>query len=30
MTPSRRDGAIDLGPMAIRGYDEKVRVWRLA
>ena len=24
------DGAIDLGPMAIRGYDEAVRVWRLA
>ncbi|MDP1750812.1 MAG: adenylate/guanylate cyclase domain-containing protein [Reyranella sp.] len=23
-------GAIDLGPMAIRGYDETVRVWRLA
>ncbi|MDP1534438.1 MAG: adenylate/guanylate cyclase domain-containing protein, partial [Rubrivivax sp.] len=24
------DGATDLGPMAIRGYDEGVRVWRLA
>lgn len=24
------DGATDLGPMAIRGYDEAVRVWRLA
>jgi len=24
------DGAIDLGSMAIRGYDETVRVWRLA
>lgn len=24
------DGAVDLGPLAIRGYDEKVRVWRLA
>ena len=24
------DGAVDLGPIAIRGYDEKVRVWRLA
>ncbi len=24
------DGAIDLGPLAIRGYDEKVRVWRIA
>ncbi len=24
------EGAIDLGPMAIRGYDEAVRVWRLA
>jgi adenylate cyclase len=23
-------GATDLGPMAIRGYDEAVRVWRLA
>lgn len=23
------DGAVDLGPMAIRGYDEKVRVWRV-
>ena len=23
------DGAIDLGPLAIRGYDEKVRVWRV-
>jgi len=24
------EGATDLGPMAIRGYDEGVRVWRLA
>jgi adenylate cyclase len=24
------DGAIDLGPLAIRGYDEGVRVWRVA
>lgn len=24
------DGAVDLGPMAIRGYDEKVRIWRVA
>lgn len=24
------DGAVDLGPIAIRGYDEKVRVWRMA
>ena len=24
------DGAIDLGPLAIRGYDEAVRVWRVA
>jgi adenylate cyclase len=24
------DSATDLGPMAIRGYDEPVRVWRLA
>ncbi|MDP1839345.1 MAG: adenylate/guanylate cyclase domain-containing protein [Reyranella sp.] len=24
------DGATDLGPMTIRGYDEGVRVWRLA
>jgi adenylate cyclase len=24
------DGAVDLGPMTIRGYDEPVRVWRLA
>ncbi|MDI1288193.1 MAG: adenylate/guanylate cyclase domain-containing protein [Reyranella sp.] len=24
------DSAIDLGPMAIRGYDDKVRVWKLA
>ncbi len=23
------DGAIDLGPMPIRGYDEEVRVWRV-
>ncbi|WP_289298607.1 adenylate/guanylate cyclase domain-containing protein [uncultured Reyranella sp.] len=23
------DGAVDLGPVAIRGYDEKVRVWRI-
>lgn len=24
------DGAVDLGPMAIRGYDEKVRIWQVA
>ena len=24
------EGAIDLGPVAIRGYDEGVRVWRMA
>src|SRR5262249_47987159 len=24
------DGATDLGPMAIRGYGEPVRVWKLA
>ena len=24
------DGATDLGPLAIRGYDEAVRVWRVA
>ncbi len=24
------DGAIDLGPMAIRGYEDRVRVWKLA
>ncbi len=24
------DGAIDLGPDTIRGYEEKVRVWRMA
>lgn len=24
------DGAVDLGPIAIRGYEEKVRVWRMA
>jgi adenylate cyclase len=24
------DGGTDLGPMAIRGYDEPVRVWKLA
>ncbi len=24
------DGAVDLGPVAIRGYDEGVRVWRIA
>lgn len=24
------EGAVDLGPMAIRGYDQPVRVWRLA
>ncbi|TAJ25527.1 MAG: adenylate/guanylate cyclase domain-containing protein [Reyranella sp.] len=24
------DGATDLGPLAIRGYEEKVRVWRIA
>lgn len=24
------DGAVDLGPVAIRGYDEGVRVWRMA
>lgn len=23
------DGAVDLGPLAIRGYDDKVRVWRV-
>jgi adenylate cyclase len=23
------DGAVDLGPVEIRGYDEKVRVWRI-
>ena len=23
------DGAVDLGPLAIRGYDEKVQVWRV-
>jgi adenylate cyclase len=25
----KEDGAVDLGPMAIRGYDEGVRVWRV-
>ena len=24
------DGATDLGPLAIRGYDEAIRVWRVA
>ena len=24
------EGATDLGPMAIRGYDVKVQVWRIA
>ena len=24
------DGAVDLGPVAIRGYDEGVHVWRMA
>jgi len=24
------DGAADLGPLAVRGYDEGVRVWRVA
>jgi adenylate cyclase len=24
------DGAVDLGPLPIRGYEEKVRVWRIA
>ncbi|MGQ3301107.1 adenylate/guanylate cyclase domain-containing protein [Reyranella sp.] len=24
------EGAVDLGPVAIRGYDEGVRVWRMA
>ena len=24
------EGAVDLGPMPIRGYDQPVRVWRLA
>ena len=24
------DGAVDLGPVAIRGYEEGVRVWRMA
>lgn len=23
------DGAVDLGPLTIRGYDEKVQVWRV-
>jgi adenylate cyclase len=23
------DGAVDLGPLAIRGYDEKVQVWQV-
>lgn len=27
---ARIDDATDLGPLAIRGYDEGVRVWRLA
>ena len=27
--PIAADGATDLGPMAIRGYDEGVRVWRV-
>ena len=24
------DGATDLGPLPIRGYDQAVRVWRVA
>jgi adenylate cyclase len=24
------DGAVDLGPVEIRGYEERVRVWRMA
>lgn len=24
------DGAVDLGPIEIRGYEDKVRVWRMA
>ena len=24
------DGATDLGPLPIRGYDEAIRVWRVA
>ncbi len=27
---ARVEDAVDLGPMAIRGYDQAVRVWRLA
>lgn len=27
---ARLRGGQDLGPLAIRGYDEKVRIWRLA
>ena len=27
---ARASGGLDLGPLAIRGYDEKVQVWRLA
>ncbi len=27
---ARQSGGRDLGPLAIRGYDEKVRVWQLA
>jgi adenylate cyclase len=27
---SRADGGTDLGPMPIRGYDQTVRVWKLA
>ncbi len=27
---ARRNGGKDLGPIEIRGYDEKVRVWQLA
>jgi adenylate cyclase len=23
------DGATDLGPLPIRGYDEEVRVWKV-
>jgi adenylate cyclase len=27
---ARANGGLDLGPVAIRGYEEKVRVWQLA
>ncbi len=27
---ARQRGGHDLGPIAIRGYDEKVEVWQLA